>query len=871
MNRRVNNSLISLALIFSFAVSASAQAPPPAGPSTPAQEGSKLYETAMSQYRNQKWKEAQPLLEKFIAAYPAHEYVPTAYIQLAWCRLSNKEDSAAQQSIDDAINRFYGSNAWPAAYSLKLEIARNKKDNDGYLTILDAMLKQCEEAPYRVYTNIWQYWGGDYNTPPYGAYYTLADYTGLNEILERPNFSTDILAMADKPERAEKALRLLNATFTKNVKELPPDWQYLHVALLRRADKAEQSQKAFADYVAGWSDDPRVIGLYKFEIEDANARKDPKAADELFEKLLKVYPGSATMEQIIAERLNSLAAQDRYDDFCKLAREFFKSYPTYRWYTEMMGTWYTLAYNAARKDDFSRVDSTIAALDEYAGKHPIRQRSALFWKMELLNLQKKYDKAVELAGEVLSDKHWCAEHVDTVLRYAQQEPAYAKAIDAARQKWKIPTSDPTSKALPLLEQLKTRLKADETRHAEELGEEMFSKYPQDAATIEAVKTLCDYYFAKVLVEPRDKWMARMVEKYPNHPLTQAVLANQITAEAAAQQNDRMAKALDTLFANFPANLGSRHWTDKRFGCYDTAKDLAGKESFAHRVYQDRAAAGELEALSSLMSFVEKPGDENLKANGDLWLAKAKEFSGTRVELYCMERAWTCFYGFPFLYRRNTADIDWAKAKTIADYLRKQTLDPEIPWRLKFIDANFAAEQGQGTAAVKALDEALKEKTCMRDLSYRLDFLNLGRAMEKASPADGQALIKRLKKDTISDRDEHLLLAMQGGLHYAAKEFAAAADLYLKFIEKQRYPAQYNYFFKAAVDCLAQAKSPRIGAEFDKYIKSITRVQDLVPEVMYQQGAFYVGAKDGAAMNVRKLLDSKYPASMARDKMDQAMK
>ena len=40
-------------------------------------------------------------------------------------------------------------------------------------------------------------------------------------------------------ERKLRALRALAKNFNKLAKEMPPDWQYVHVALLRRAGQGE--------------------------------------------------------------------------------------------------------------------------------------------------------------------------------------------------------------------------------------------------------------------------------------------------------------------------------------------------------------------------------------------------------------------------------------------------------------------------------------------------------------------------------------------------------------------------------------------------------------------------------------------------------
>ena len=143
--------------------SGAALAQAPAGPTTAAQEAGKLYTSAMSQYSAGQYKQAQPLLEKFIAAYATHEYVPVAYLQLAACRSNQKDTDGYLKALDETIARFYGSPAWFIAYGSKARPRQGQKDNDGYLTLLEAMVRQCEEVPFRLHGDIGWYWGDYYD------------------------------------------------------------------------------------------------------------------------------------------------------------------------------------------------------------------------------------------------------------------------------------------------------------------------------------------------------------------------------------------------------------------------------------------------------------------------------------------------------------------------------------------------------------------------------------------------------------------------------------------------------------------------------------------------------------------------------------
>lgn len=857
-------------IILALTCVAAAADPPPPGPSTLAQEANKLYETAMSQYSKQQWKEAQPLLDKFVTAYPTHEFTPEAYMQLAYCHFMLKNTEAYEKALDEVIAKFYGSPCWLGAYGCKLTQARNKKDNDAYLTLVDNLFRQCEDVPYTLVNSADRYGANRY--PQWGMYDYEPTAAMPYDIVNPPNWIMDLAAMADTQPRAERALKALAQTVQRESKQFPPDWQFAHVLLLRKAGKTDEADKALKTYQESWGEDPRGISLAMLDIGQMQAAKDDKGADTAYEALSKKYMGYANLETPIAVRLDALFAADRFDEFMDLAKQYLAAYNTAIYYDRVL----SLAGSLAAKDTDKRLAAVAELEEKFCGNHPLRQANWLIRKFDICITQKKYEEAAKVAAVLIDEKHWCLANYNLLVRYAGTDPAIAKVIEDAGKKWGIPAPDPTSRALPLLEQLKTRLKADETRHAEELGEELFAKYPQDAATIEAVKTLADYYFAKVLVEPRDKWMARMVKTYPTHPFTQSVLDNQITAEKSAQHNDALAAAIDTAIRSFPGVAATESWIYLRMGCYDVAKDPAGKLGFVQRTYGAMADAGEIRPLSIIASLEEADYSKDYKYNyqalGDQWSSRAKRYAGSRLEAYCQTKAFNWYYTSPYWSNRNPAQSCWALAAGSLDALRAQKYDPEIRWKLEFADINLNAEQGNGSQVLKLLNDRLKDGTTIRDLSLRLDFMALGNALgNNGLTKEAEALAKRLEKICFTDRDKAAINLMLGLMYQKAKNLPSAAASFAKVVDDSKYPALAYWWYVQTASCLRTTNPQLYTQTADKYARRISKVQELLPDINFDIGMYYLGQKNAAGVQqVQKILRSKYPASEDRDKFDSAV-
>ncbi|KKK95122.1 hypothetical protein LCGC14_2675970, partial [marine sediment metagenome] len=210
---------------------------------TAAEKAVRLYTTAVSAFRTRQWPQAEGLFAKYVKSYGTHEYVPVSYMMLAYCRRQMKDLEGHDKALREVTRRFHGSPAWYVAHAALLERARAAKDNDAYLTLIEAMLRQSRQAPWTLGGSIARqhstYFRDEYNT----RHFWPRD-GGLGAGLAKPGWIMNVLAMADTSERAQRVLRTMAANFNQRRAELPPDWQYAHTVLLRRAGKADEAAKA---------------------------------------------------------------------------------------------------------------------------------------------------------------------------------------------------------------------------------------------------------------------------------------------------------------------------------------------------------------------------------------------------------------------------------------------------------------------------------------------------------------------------------------------------------------------------------------------------------------------------------------------------
>jgi len=842
------------------------QVDPPAR--TEAQKAAQTYQSAVSALRTRQYKQAEGLFDKYVTSYATHEYVPVGYLLLAQCRSQLQDQPGYEKALTEVTRRYAGSPAWFTAYRYLLGAARKAKDPDRYFQLLETMLRVAPQAPWRMQGSIaWTH--GEYMRRAYQQGFLRPKAGQLASFLDEPGWVMGVAEMADTEARARGALELLAKNFQTLQKELPPDWQHVHVALLRRAGKADQAEEAWARYAGGWGDDPRRIVLWEIKLNEAIAAKDAPAAAEAFAGLTDGLTGSAVLERSVYDYLVWLSGLKRQDEFERIARQYLKAYPlSYDWH-RLVQLWVATARPPrGQEPSAERVASVLKMLDEvYDTGDPARERSELIWRIDLLLSQGEKDQAAALASKLILPEHWSKSSFEQVARYAA-DPAFAPVLQAAREKWNIPLPNPTSKAFIKLHELKRRLAADQIRHAEEIGEELFGAHRQNASTIEAVKLLVDYYFQKVLPAPRDKWMDRMVETWPTHPATQDVLAAQITAENAARRYDRLAKAIDTIEERFGGTRGK--WYERRLACFRVANDPAGALAYVQKVFGLRAEAGDAWAMDFLGRYELAANSEarDFKAIGEYWMARAWHFAGKSLETACLRRAWSGYYWTP-LHSGAADRIDYEAATAAVRAMQTQTRDPVLKWQMAFGEVNLLAQKGDGRAAADALDKTLADAKTCRDLSLRVDLALLGSAMGKSGLVKrGADLAERLERMCFTTRDRCAIEVMLASMYSAREDHRRAAEHYANAVKAYPFPARMLPTFQAALSCLRSARSRAYPATLEGYLRQVERVQEIVPVLLHDAGRYYAGLRSSAALDVRKRLASSYPASRSRDRLEE---
>ena len=831
---------------------------------TLAHKAGQLYKTAVSAMRTRQHQQAEGLFAKYVKTYPTHEYVPVGYLLLASCRSQLKDTEGYREALTEATRRYTGSPAWFTAYKALMTDARKSKDADRYFLLLEGMVRPMPRAPWRIQGSIgWEF--GHYQRMEYqGQFRPRA--CRLESFRHGGGWVMGLVEMADTQERAQRALKLLAKNFQNRRDELPPDWQYVHVLLTERAGAAEEAAKAWDEYVKGWGDDPHLISLWQVKMAQAQAAKDDKGVAEAFSKIMEKFGGSPSLETFVYRHMEELWRRKKHDEYITWVGYYLKTYPMSYWSHSVVRNWVGLAKQAAEKGDTAQAEAAgkmLAELGDAGG--PGRERSRLHLRIDLLGTLKKEAEAAGLAARLLAPEHWSEQAFATLNGHARRHKAFAEVVQAARARHKIPLPDPTSKAFVALHKLKSRLAGDQLRHAEEIGEEIYSAHRNDASTIEAVKLLADYCFKKVLPAPRDKWMDRMVASYPSHPATQAVLANQITAEYAAKRYDRLAGAIDTAEARFGGTLGK--WYNQRMACFRVDHDSDGALGYARKVHGPRAEAGDSHSLYELSRYELAGKGRDFKAIGDYWMAWARKHAGKRLETHCYRRAWQGYYYSP-MHSSARDQIQWDAALEVVKAMRDQTRDPELKWRMAFGEVNLLAAKGDGEAALEALNAHLEEGGTFRDLYLRVELAQLGGALGTSKMVkQGRDLARRLKKVCFTNDDACAIELMLASMYGALKAYNRAAEHCINAVRTYPFAPRMYPHMRTALRYLAHTRSRRHPSELEAYIRRAARAQEIVAPLLHEAGVFYAQARSSAALDMRKRLVGGYPASGSRDRLD----
>ena len=831
------------------------------------EQASRTYESAMSSYVARQWNQAQGLFEVFVTKHSTHENVPLAYLRLAHCREQQKDPAGCDAALREVVKRFEGSPAWYRAYAYLLEQARQKKDTDAYFTLLRVMARRTQELPLDLRNEIafWRrsYWNEELNREmlwPHAAQY--------GRVVQSPGWVLGVAELADTPELATQAIGMLNKTIRAHHRELPGDWQFTHVTLLRLSERAEDADKQRATHLEQWTDDPRGLDYWLAQAEYALRRQDDPAADEAWGHILKHYLGHRSLATHLYDRLDYLYEKDRWQDFNALLPTATTQYLDGRQRNRMAGWLRRMATRGDAKEQPARLAAALATLDKLgADKDPEWQRSRLFNKLDLTMRLGQVADGLKLAEQVCDESQWSSHAFNVIERYARSHKAFEPLLASLREKYGIPEGDPDSEASKLLAQLRTRIKDDQTRHMEEIGTEMFTKHRDAAETIHGVRLLVDYYYRKVLPEPRDAWAQRMIATYPQHPLTEHVLNRQIAAEYGAKRYDVLARLIDTAIRRFPGQRYNGTWFNYRLACYHAQQDHDARIKHAREYFAGAVDAGDMHALERLGHYEEDYRQHQPKPTGDFWMEAARRTAGTQAEVYALRHAWYYYYWRP--WRSHRDEVCWNEARQVAEALVNQQVDPESRWGSHFADINLMACQRQGKEALEALQARIAGAKSYYDLSLRLDFANLGLALgETKLSSRGVTLAGKLRRLCASQRDKAAIDEMLGNMHRTAGKPKLAAKHFLMISDSSPFPARAYPYFQSALSCMRSEGEARFTGVAQLYIKRIPHVQDVLPKILHALGNYYYHARNRKLLSVRKTLSDQYPDSASRGKVEE---
>lgn len=831
-----------------------------------------LYASAMSQYRARHYDQAHGLLEEFIKLYPSHEATPTAYLKLGYCKLApkeNKDVEGYEKAMEQVVRRFNESPAWFLAYGSMLSRRKKLEKNDEYLDLLEQMVRRCRQVPLLLGNDIhghkheWS-WYRVYRWLRYPLYQSW-----MPRVVYPVSWAMDIAKIAEKPERADRALKALSFTLKQKGEDLPPDWQFAHVLLLAQAGKTDEADKAFAEYADVWGDDPRGMWIWLLKADHAREQKDDKTADECYRKLIEKYGRCHSLEAFLGARMAYLKQQKRTEDAAQLADYYLKTYPGGRSRGSAMRILVDTGRQKVLAGQASGIDPWIKMVERFYGKD---SWTTLVKKIDLYVDLKQFEKAGQLAEGMLDPKHWSSGVFGVIRSYTTRNEVFKDLEKKAREKYGIPPEDPKSEAAELLKQLKGRIKDDQLRHMEEIAERMTGDYPGDAFTIEAVKLMTEYYFQKVMPEPRDKWMDHMVRTYPLHPLTEGVLRKRIQADRAARKYDRLAGAIDMLKDRFPR--GGTYFND-RVTCYGAAKDAAGRLAYVRKYYAPIIKAGDTRSLERLAGYEAPPRkhwkETDYRAIGDYWMQKASKYAGTRIELFSLGKAFDAYFSRVNRYR-YVADGPRAcydRAIEVVRRLQQQKIDPEISWAFAFRDVDVIAGKGNVKEAISVLEKRLRDVPGQRDVRLRVNLHLLGEILGRAKfEKEATDLAENLRKACSTQADADAIESMLAAMYGYAGKYVLAARHRLIIVNRSPWPAKaYGHFLGAARN-LARAGSRKYASTVDHYIRKIENAQDLVPRLLYDAGLYYMQRRNRSAFfRARGILAKKYPASGARGKLE----
>jgi outer membrane protein assembly factor BamD (BamD/ComL family) len=869
------------------------------GAQKPWQEADRSYNTALKVYKLGDWKKAEAALAEFVKKYPDDDQVPVAYLQLADCRRRLKDWKGRDEAIEAVLKKFPDSKAAKYACGYRLAVLRGQKKHDEWLDFLEDIGKRLGRVPLDFNARIdWRkhgdYWWRYGHTAMWFPHVRTSGYS--LDIAPGLGWANRILIVADTPGRAIRALSILDKTFAYHGQDLPTGWKFAHIELLRQAeeykdDPEDKSREAKiirglarrrrpkaeeqkTEYLEAWPEgDPRKMGLLLLLAEDAQRKKNESQAGAIHAELMETWPGYSTLGGRFRNRLADLYRKRRYAEYVKAARWYLKHYPIGSWRDEVINWWFIQAREKADKGDASQVDVVLDVLAEeekgYAANVQ-RIRDGIKKRLELYVAAKQKENAQAEAGKLLSKECWSKESFEEIKTLAEKHNYLAPYVAKAREEYKIPEEDEKSPAKKQYDELQKRIKDGQTRHMEEIGDEMLKKYPADAWTIKAINDLVDYYYKQVLVEPRDRWVRVMQQHFSRHPLTQDVIDRQIKAMSAAKNYPVQANLLEWAMQYFPGAARWNAWMNERLSCFSAQKEYAEGTQYVQRVFGPRAATGELDAINRIVVWDTVNSEQDyLKVRGDRWRQEAARWSGKPQELYCLKNAFNHFYVTP-IQRWWWNRIDFAGASAVAEQIKQITFDPEMPWRMEYESVNILIQSGDVVGAAQKAMETLQNAKASFQISQRLDLYNLGRTLGQGKlSTKANHLLRALMKVCKTPSDQYAFLVGLANMFQAEGDHKQAAQLYQMAAKKVLWPIEQ---WPIQMQAASGLPPTGYGQTLMSYSRSIRSAQDIMPRLLFYVANQYIkngpAAKAGPAVNA---LRKSFPHSGYRGSLENVLR
>lgn len=867
------------AMVLSLSASQTSQAATAA--SAPAsvplwEQAKKAHDQAMSQFHSASYAQAQSLFKSFIDKFPSNESVPQAYWLMAKCQREQGDGNGFLGTLDEMIKKMPGSPVWFVAYGNKLSQLKTMKKNEEYLDTLEAMWKALGGKQVRLdltRTYVEEYGIGEGRWCTWFPWYRSdrqrrwSSYVRWNVTpFAEPGWERDLVSMCDTPDRARRALLILDATLDKYGDEkdpqLGPDMEFAQYLLLLRAGQDAEAARLLAARQEAWGDDVRGLHLLLYQGEWAQELHDDKTADAVYGLILKKYGSYGSLADCLRPRFEYLQATGQAKTHVALGRYYLKEFPQNRYCKNIIQQWVDMAKPIAIGGNQEVYQDT---LDLLKGQFGDDSYPVLRWQIEVKVEQRKFAEALPLMQALAQDKYWTQVTFNQLSAWAGRDPSLQAVVEDMRTRYKVPANDPSSSANGLLKDLQEHIKADEVRFIEEIGESMAAKYPADASTIEAMRLIVNYYFQKVLDVPRDKWVNRMIQAYPRHPGTFWAMQTEAQAYSAAKKYRELAALLDQMNTRFPGMAEQWSWYPLRLQCFDAAKDLAGRAAFVKKYYQADLKAGAMTAVDEMVnSQISDPNDS--KKNGDLWMEQASALAGTRGELYCLGRAWETYYWTPARQGELHRPVCWHEGLETIRAMQDQKLDPEMKWLMEFGAVHLLSDMHNAGAALDELDNRLTAKK-YRDITDRLNMMHIVMWGIKDSndAARGLAIGLKLQKLCYTEKDETDLAYYLGGVCDSLHQHSQGMIYCAKPFQDCLWPALLWDQLHKTLDMCDDVSQYCLVA--DQYIAKLPQAQEMAAQLLLMEAQFAWHKTQMLPSAIKLKIINNYPASDARGQLE----